>query len=184
MYAIRKFAAGLALVGGLLIVLCAFMITIDVLTRLFVGRIYLNSFELSRLMFAVAVGLSLGYAAVERAHIRIDVLIQGLPAAVRTGAGILAYISLGLLGAYLALRGADLFLHSWRINARPVANVPIRLWVPQGAWLVGLMSFAAISIFVAAAAARHAFARRWRDAEALVGTPSIREEIESSSPER
>lgn len=184
MNAIRKFAAGLALIGGLLIVACAFMITIDVLTRLFAGRIYLNSFELSRLMFAVAVALSLGYAAVERAHIRIDVLIQGMPATIRTGAGILAFVSLGLVGTYLALRGADLFLHSWRINARPVADVPVRLWVPQGAWLIGLISFAAISFFVAGAAARHAFARRWKDAEALVGTPSVREEIESSAPDQ
>jgi TRAP-type C4-dicarboxylate transport system permease small subunit len=182
MRAIRKLAAGLALVGGLLIVLCAFLITIDVITRLFFGQIYLNSFELSRLLFAVAVGLSLAYAAVERAHIRIDLAIQGRSAPIRAAVGILAYFALALVGAYLAVRGADLFMHSWRTNARPVANVPIRLWVPQGAWLLGLIAFATVSLLVALAALRHALARRWHQAEALVGTPSVGEEIDSATP--
>ncbi len=182
MSAIRKLAAGLALIGGALIMVSAILISIDVATRLVWGRIYLNSFELSRLMFAVAVALSLAYAAVERTHIRIDLAIKGWSAPVRAGAGVLAYLALALMGFYLAMRGSDLFLHSWRINARPVANVPVRLWVPQGAWLVGLVAFAGVSVVIALAAVRHAIAGRWSEAEALVGTPSVSEEIETSGP--
>jgi TRAP-type C4-dicarboxylate transport system permease small subunit len=54
-----------AVFGGLVILICAVLISIDVVARIVLGRILVESFELSRFLFAVAVVFAMAYAASE-----------------------------------------------------------------------------------------------------------------------
>ena len=50
-------------------------------------------------------------------------------------------------------------------------------------WVFGLGFFSATSFLIAIVAAGHVLVGRWQQADALVGTPSVDDEIDASSPD-
>ena len=69
--------------AGWLFVLCAGFITFDVIARKFFGFSSRSTTELSGYMLGVGIAWGLAGALDARAHVRIDILIQKIPAGIR-----------------------------------------------------------------------------------------------------
>ena len=80
----------------------------DVILRYFFHSPILGSFELTEVMMAILVGLSLAYCALQKGHVRVDLVVTMLPERVRTIMnGIANFAFLGLF-----------VLITWRIVPR------------------------------------------------------------------
>ena len=84
---VRRLVAGLGAVMGYLagwgFILCAAFITFDVIARRFFGFSSQSTTEITGYALAFGISWALAHTLTARAHVRIDVLINHLPAALR-----------------------------------------------------------------------------------------------------
>ena len=84
-----KVSRAFACLGGVLLLLAAVMVSIEVVSRKLFTMVYSGSDELAAYLFAVGTTWSLAHVLVTRGHVRIDALYRHLPlrtrAALRTG---------------------------------------------------------------------------------------------------
>jgi TRAP-type C4-dicarboxylate transport system permease small subunit len=172
---VSRIFAGL---GGILLLVAAVIVSVEVVSRKLFTVVYSGSDELAAYLFAVGTTWSLAHVLVTRGHVRIDALYQHLPLRLRAGLDILALVMLGALALAMLDRGFDL-VHSnyfeWNRS-----NTPLRtpLSLPQMPWLFGLALFF-VSIVVALARTVGALARGdFHAASRTAGVPSQDEEIE------
>mgnify|MGYP001801796637 CR=1 FL=1 len=79
----RKVSLWLTWLGGTLIVLSAFLVTLEVILRKFFNISLGGADEISGYAFGVATTLAFSYALFERSHIRVDALLGTFPKALR-----------------------------------------------------------------------------------------------------
>ena len=79
----RKLSLWLTWIGGSLIILSAFMVTLEVFLRKVFNISLGGANELSGYAFGIATAFSLAYALFERAHIRVDALFNVMPKSLR-----------------------------------------------------------------------------------------------------
>jgi len=128
-------------IAGWIFILCAFYITADVLLRNLVGVSSQAAIELTGYMLACGTAWALGYALIERCHIRIDLLVDKLPARARY---VLHAASLGALAVFvgfLAKGAIDLVEESWLFGATDISILRTPLVIPQGLWAFGICVF-------------------------------------------
>ncbi len=142
-----------ARIGGGIMMLIAFMVAIDVLTRNLNGQTYLNSFELSVYLFAIAISFGMSYTALSGAHIRVDVVLDRFPVAARRALDLLAFISLACVGAFFAYTTYLLFATSLRRGVTSTSMLAVPLSIPQAFLAVGMAIFALTALLLTA---RHA----------------------------
>lgn len=168
-----------ACLGGVLLLVAAILVSVEVVSRKLFTIVYSGSDELAAYLFAVGTTWSLAHVLVTRGHVRIDALYRHLPLRVRALLDIVALLMLGVLALAMLDRGFDL-VHSnyfeWNRS-----NTPLRtpLSLPQMPWLFGLALFF-VSIVVALV--RTLFALKLGDyhtANKTAGVASQDEEIES-----
>ena len=101
---------GLALLGGLLLLLLALLTVVSVLGRYLFGAPIRGDIEIVSLLTAVAVSLFLPYCQLEKGNVIVDVFTERAPRAVRAG--------LDALGSLLL--GAVAVVFAWRLSAGAV----------------------------------------------------------------
>lgn len=133
-------------VGGALVFASAILIGIEVVAR----KAFLYSLggadELSG--YAVAIGTALGLAGtlLDRAHVRVDALYERLPSRLQTWLDLLALLAITVFVAFLADRAVMVLQDSLRFDARATTPLATPLWIPQSAWVAGLMLFLLVVI--------------------------------------
>lgn len=137
-----------ARIGGALIFLMAFPITIDVVTRKLFNIAFLESYEISTYIFAVAVPLGYGYALFAGAHIRIDVVFARLRGLQRAALDILGMVLLTGVVTVFSWQAARTAYESFRMGARSNSTLGTPLAMPQSLWAAGLCFFALICLVV------------------------------------
>ena len=75
----RKLSLWMTWLGGTLIVLSAFLVTLEVFLRKVFNVSLGGADEISGYAFGVATALALSFALFERAHIRVDALLGAIP---------------------------------------------------------------------------------------------------------
>jgi TRAP-type C4-dicarboxylate transport system permease small subunit len=128
-------------IGGGALLLCAFMVSVDVIMRKLFSITMSGSDEISGYAFAAATAWAYSYALLHRSHIRIDALYGVLPAWLRS---ILDAVGLALLlyyMAYLANNAVDVFLASWEHDSVSITTLSVPQWIPQLLWVSGLFWF-------------------------------------------
>lgn len=133
--------------GGGLILLSAFLVTLDVVIRELANRALLSSFELSSYGFAIAVALGLSYSVVTGAHIRIDLIDRVRPVAVRAAGYLLASLSMLLFAAALVYYGFATLSDSIAYGVRSNSTLALPLAAPQAVWFLGLTAFVAVACY-------------------------------------
>ncbi|KPK56097.1 MAG: hypothetical protein AMS22_02255 [Thiotrichales bacterium SG8_50] len=128
-------------IGGGALLLCAFMVSIDVVMRKLFSITMSGSDEISGYAFAAATAWAYSYALLHRSHIRIDALYGVLPIWARS---ILDAVGLALLlyyMAYLTNKAVDVLLTSWEHDSVSITTLSVPQWIPQLLWVGGLCWF-------------------------------------------
>ncbi|WP_158274045.1 TRAP transporter small permease subunit [Allosediminivita pacifica] len=157
---IHTLGTAFARFAGGLMVFIAVIVAIDVVTRNVTGQTYLNAYEYSRYLFAVALSFGMSYVLLCGAHIRLDIVYQKFPDPIRSALDLLSSLSLAILACGLAWFAVDLTLESYHNGTISTSAASTPLALPQGVWALGLVVFAVTAVFMAA---RHVLA--------LVGGP-------------
>ena len=140
---VARFMCGCA---GWLFIGCARFITFDVLARKFFGFSTQSSIELSGYMLAIGIAWGLAGALEGRAHVRIDVLIQRIPAGARRYLHWVALAMLAVFAGFLVYGAWQTFAESWEFKATDNSLLKTPLIIPQGLWLIGLAVFGFMAV--------------------------------------
>ena len=128
-------------VGGAALLLCAFMVSVDVIMRKLFSMTMSGSDEISGYAFAAATAWAYSYALLHRSHIRIDALYGVLPVWLRSILDALGLALLLFYMAYLTNKALDVFLTSWEHDSVSITTLSVPQWIPQLLWLSGLCWF-------------------------------------------
>jgi TRAP-type mannitol/chloroaromatic compound transport system permease small subunit len=141
----RRLNTGVGLACGLVLVAACAMIILEIVTRRIAFGLIGGTDEISGYVMAGIVSWGAGYALIERAHIRIDLLHRQLP---NLGRALLDVLSL----AALLATSVVIVVYGWQVLAKSLAssstaNTPLEtpLWIPQSIWLAGWLWFATAS---------------------------------------
>ncbi len=164
--------------GGAAMLMCAIMVTVDVLCRKFFGITMSGSDEISGYVFAGGPTWAYSYCAIHRSNIRIDALYNILPPAVRAVLDIVGLVALLFYVQLLTRTGLNVFLSSWESNSLAISAMATPLWIPQMFWISGLLFFmftlSFLIIYATTALATGNIAR----VREIAGTTSVEEEVE------
>jgi TRAP-type C4-dicarboxylate transport system permease small subunit len=168
-----------AILGGWWLLALSFVTVFEILARKFVGFSLQGVDEVGAYTLAVFSTFSFAWALVTKSHTRVDFMIGKLPAWPRAVLNAAAYLLLAIFALYAAWRGWHVLEESLEFQAR--ANSPLQtpLWIPQSAWLAGLLVFA----LAAGAMAAHAVLLLARPARlnALYGPMTLEEEVKAEA---
>lgn len=172
-----KIGVFLAWVAGLLLLVSAVLITVDVATRSLVNLAFLESFELSSYAFAAAVTLGLAYTLTCRAHIRIEVVYMLLKGPLRLALDLVAIALLAVVALALAWFAAQAVLSTYEMSAHSNTSLGVPLVLPQGLWLAGLIWFALTAVWLTVRSAVHLFMGQSDQVKRDIGMLALQEEI-------
>lgn len=178
--AVDRAAAGMAYLAGWNYVACALFITADIVGRSAFGISSAATVEISGYMLACGISWSLAHTLAERAHIRVDVLVNRMPLRARAFLHLLALVLLGLFSAFLAWAGWDLLQESLMFDAHDNSALHIPLGIPQGIWAFGLAAFLAMIAVLLLEAMLELFCGHYDEIVALLGSRSIDDEADEA----
>lgn len=170
----------LAWIGGAMLLLCAILVSLDVVFRATLKVTYFESFELSTYAFAIATAMGMSYALVSRAHIRIEVLYMMLAPRWRGWFDVVSYAVLALCAGVLLYWCGHVVLGNYESGARSNSSLSVLLAIPQGIWLVGLAWFALLAVLYALYGLVKCLRGQAEEAHRRLGVASLEEEIEAS----
>lgn len=171
--ALMRVSVWMARLGGALIFLMAFPITIDVITRKIFSISFLESYEISTYIFAIAVPLGFGYALFAGSHIRIDVVFARLKGGSRALLDILGLVLLTGVVCVFSWQAVRTAYESFKMGARSNSTLGTPLALPQSLWAAGLTLFALVCVVVTIRIIILAVRRRYDEAEAMTNGRQI-----------
>jgi TRAP-type C4-dicarboxylate transport system permease small subunit len=141
----RRWLDGLYLAGGAAGAL--FLLATCVLILMNVGGSLLHIVtrsldEFAGYCMAASAFLALAYTLRSGEHIRMNLLIQGLPAALKRPAELFATALALVITGFMAWYAVRLCLVSYAINDVSQGIIPLPLWIPQSAMAAGSTIFA------------------------------------------
>ncbi len=177
---VDRAATGMAYLAGWNYVLCALFITADIVGRSAFGVSSAATVEISGYMLACGISWALAHTLAERAHIRVDILVNRMPLRPRALLHLLALVLLGLFSAFLAWAGLDLLQESMMFDAHDNSALHIPMALPQGIWAFGLAAFLLMIAVLMLEAALSLFCGQYDEIVALLGARSIDDEAEEA----
>ncbi|MDV2968836.1 TRAP transporter small permease [Nitratireductor aquimarinus] len=171
-------------IAGGCILLCAAAIGVEVVMRKLFGLSLGGVDEISSYVFATGVAWSLAFTLLERAHIRIDLLYERMPVRARFAADVLGLLCLLVVSLVLLQQAALVAWTSWSFGTRSNTPLGVALWVPQLAWVAGLLFFTLCQLALLVALLRLARAGRSAESGLLTGNRTHSEEAEDYMPQR
>lgn len=177
----HKLSRVLVWIGGGLILLSAFLVTVEVFVRKIFNASIAGADEISGYAFGVATTLGLGYALFERAHIRVDALFITLPRALRI---VLNFFGLALLvgfAAVIAWMAWGLVGDTLQHGSRSITPMRTPLAIPQIPWLFGWVFFVACGALLFVCALWAALTGRAAESEMMIGPKTLDEQIEDET---
>ena len=163
--------------GGAGLLLCALLVTVDVILRKLFSITMSGSDEISGYVFAGATTWAYAYCLLHRSNIRIDALYNLLPMGLRAALDIVGLTLLFVYMAFLTWKGIDVFTTSWARDSVSISTLALPLWIPQLIWVAGLIFFNITLVFLILYCA-FSWARIGAEAvQGLAGTMSVQEEV-------
>jgi TRAP-type C4-dicarboxylate transport system permease small subunit len=165
-----------ALLAGYGVLALAFFVAAEVVLRRTVGVSLQGADEFGGYVLAAMAAFGFAYALLDRAHTRIELLLERLPRRPRAALDALAMVAVAAMATFMAWRGVTVVLESVEYGSLSGTPSMTPLWRPQAVWAAGLAIFAAFAL----AAAVHAVVlavRRPDAVQAFYGARSLDEEI-------
>jgi TRAP-type C4-dicarboxylate transport system permease small subunit len=135
-------------IGGAALMLCAIMVSGDVIMRKLFSMTMSGSDEISGYAFAAATTWAYSYCLLHRSHVRIDALYNLVPTWLRAFLDALGLALLLFYMAYLTDKAIAVFLTSWRRDSVSITTLSVPLWIPQLLWVAGLCWFVVTLAFL------------------------------------
>lgn len=143
-----RFARGLARLSGALVALMAVLVGVEVALRGLTDISVTFTHELSGYALAIVFSLSLAYALLCKAHIRIDLLYIGAGARLKRAMDILSLLLLTAFSFMLVHASWGVFQLSYVRDSVANTGMGTPLWIPQSVWFAGFVVFALTAVLV------------------------------------
>ena len=171
-------ASQLALsVAGWCFLAMTLLICFDIMARRVLGFSSGATSELSGYLLAVGMSWGLAAALIERAHVRIDMLVQKLPLGARAWLHFLAVAVLLAVAGFFAWGAAALARDSWQLRATDVSQLSTPLVLPQALWAAGFVLFLLVALALLARVLRALVAGRPAEVEGMLAPRHYEEEV-------
>ena len=159
---------------------CALFITFDVIARRFFGFSSQSTTELTGYALAFGISWAFAHTLTARAHVRIDVLINHLPAGIRRPLHLLSLAMLALFIGFIAWGAYELVDESLLFGATDISLLRTPLWLPQGLWAAGIAVFLLLIVLMLIESTLLVLAGRGAEAEASLRSRSYDEEVQEA----
>jgi TRAP-type C4-dicarboxylate transport system permease small subunit len=126
-------------------ILASFIIGLEVILRKFFNTSIGGADELSGYALAIGSAWSLGYALLDRAHIRIDSLYVILPRAVRAVLDVIALAGFLVFFTWLTVRASGVLRDTIEMGSHSVSPLGTPLVYPEALWVAGLVVLVIVS---------------------------------------
>jgi len=164
--------------GGGLICLSAFIVGFEVLIRKVFNLSIGGADELSGFALAIGTAWALGFALLERAHIRIDSVYMWMPLSVRAVMDLIGLVVFFIFFGFMTIRGWSTFFETVALNAHSISPLGTPLVYPQFLWVVGLTFLMAVTSLLLVQVLGRLIRRDFVGIQAAVGSKTVREELE------
>ena len=164
-------------VGGASLMLAAIMVTVDVICRKFLGVTMSGSDEISGYVFAASTTWAYSYCLLHRANVRIDAAYNYFPVWLRALLDVVGLALLLAFMAYLTDKAIDVFVTSWQRNSVSITTLATPQWIPQLAWVTGLVMFVITGTFLLAYALVSLLRGDVATVQRVAGAMNVEEEI-------
>lgn len=165
--------------GGLLILLAAVVVSIDVTARGVFNVSLGGADELSGFALAIGSAWAFSFALLERAHIRIDSLYTILPHRIRAGLDILGLTVFALFMGLMAWQATGVFTESVRNSTVTLSSIAWPLRYPQFLWVIGLWWFVLVALLLWIRAVLTVVRGNFIGVQLQIGSRTVREEIKA-----
>ncbi len=174
--AAERGARAAALAGGLLMLVAAVLVSVDVLLRKLASVTLGGADELSGYALAIGSTWSFAFVLLHRGNVRIDALYQHLPRVLAAACDLLAISALLGFVSLVAWHGSDVLAQSWTLGARSNSALAVPLVVPQALWWLGYAWFVLCGVVLLLRSLLAFGAADWAGVNRLIGARSIEEE--------
>ncbi len=140
---IASWLFGIALIG------LSVFVSLETVFRKLFNFSFEGADELGGYVLAVGSSLAFVVALVERAHIRIDVLHQHLPAGIRVALDWISILSIAGLGLFMVYIGRVVISDTLDYGSTAATPWATPLIYPQSAWYAALCLFGLVSLLLA-----------------------------------
>lgn len=137
-----------ALAGGYALLGLSLLICSEILLRRFIGVSLQGVDEIGGYVLAGVSAFGFGYALIERAHTRIDILFYKLGPRAQAGLNLFAATMIAAVACFMFWRAAAAFQRSAELGSIAATPLQTPLWIPQLAWVTGLGFFAAVALML------------------------------------
>lgn len=139
----------LALVAGWALLALSILVGFEVVARKLFTFSLRGVDEIGGYVLAATSTVGFIYALVQHGHIRVNVAFRYFGPRLQALLHLAAYATLAAFATLLAWRGASVLARSISLEAVAPTLLGTPLWIPQGAWMLGLILFAALAIWLA-----------------------------------
>lgn len=176
-----RVARAALVIGGVLMLASAFMISADVVLRRVFGVSAWGAGELSYYALAISTSWAFAYAMLVKTHIRIAVVTERLPRALRAASDIFALLAMGWFAVTASWAIWGLFERAWQRGVTSITTLATPLWIPQGLWLAGFAFFVLTIALLLVRVLVALFLERSYELAALHGgAPTVTQETQST----
>ncbi|MDO5641745.1 MAG: TRAP transporter small permease [Paracoccus sp. (in: a-proteobacteria)] len=138
-----------ALIAGYGLLALSLMIVAEILLRRFANHSMQGSDEIGGYVLAITAALGFSYTLLERAHTRVEILVERIGP---DGAAVMNFLACAgtmVMALFMAWRGFAALAESIRYKSLSGTPLMTPLWQPQSVWVVGLAFFALVASAVA-----------------------------------
>lgn len=164
-------------IGGGILICSAVLVSIEVFIRKVFSLSIGGADEVVGYAFAIFTALSFPYAVIHKANIRIDFFYRKFPAKFRPILDLFAHLCLSGFVILLTISAYDLLANSFVSNSRAISPLGTLLYIPQSAWVFGLVVFCLTLIGLLVLSIISLFKKDYKQFQSLIGAPSFDEEI-------
>ena len=140
----ERFARYAVWAGGVLMLIAAVVVTLDVLQRKIshlTGLSISGSDEISGYLFAISTSWAFSFALLHRANVRVDALYLVLPQKFRAVLDVFGTILLSIFIVVVTWHALQMFIHNAANWSKSITPLLTPLAIPQFFWIIGLILF-------------------------------------------
>lgn len=163
-------------VAGWAYVAITALICFDIVARRLLGFSSEATSELTGYLMAIGMTWGMAGTLIERGHVRIDVLVQKLPLAVRVWLHLASLAALATTAGFFVYGAVSLARDSLELGATDLSALRTPLALPQGLWAAGLALLALAVVTLGARALAQLRERRLDDLDRMLMARSYEDE--------